>query len=131
MIIKRFLLVLVALVALQAVVFLVWYRDVLALRRPVTELASDPAAFRDTADRVLNRSSLTRRQLETLVDGAIRAKDAATEEAALRRIVEQSPSEEAARVRLAELLRRQGRLDEAARLYTEILERPVADGGDR
>lgn len=131
MTIRRFVMVLVALVALQAAAFGVWYRDLLRLRRPVAELASDPAAFRDTAGRVLTRSSLTRRQLETLVDGATRAKDAAIQEAALRRIVEQDPEDESARVRLAEVLRRQGRLDEAARLYAGILEQPTADGSGR
>jgi hypothetical protein len=128
---KRFAVILAVLLTVQAGAFGYFYRDLLRLREPAGTLASDPRAFEQAANRALTRTALTRRHLETIADGASRVRDAATEQAALRRLVEAYPDDTAVRLRYAESLRLAGRLREAEDMYTSVLQRPATAGARR
>jgi hypothetical protein len=114
-----------ALVA-QTVAFAVMYRDLLQLRRPAGQLASDPAAFRTNAESALAREALTRPYLEKIAAVAARTGDHDLELRALDRLRALHPLEEATALRLADARRRAGLLSGAEVLYRELLDRTAA-----
>ena len=119
--------VLLALVAGEAGVFLWKHGDVVSLSRPADALAADPR-FAETAHRVLAQPDVTRRVLERIADVAARRSDSALQLQAITRIAAVAPGDRHVQLRLAEALRRDGRLDDAAVVYRALLTPPGVPG---
>lgn len=117
--------VVLALVAGETAVFLWANGDVVSLSRPADELAADPH-FAATAQRVLAAPAVTRRVLERIADVAARRSDSALQLQAITRIAAVAPGDRHVQLRLADALRRDGRLDDAAVLYRALLTPPAA-----
>lgn len=119
--------VVLALVVGEAGVFLWKNGDVVSLNRPADTLAADPH-FTATAHRVLAQPEVTRRVLERIADVAARRSDSALQLQAITRIAAVAPGDRHVQLRLADALRRDGRLDAAAVLYRSLLTPPGAGG---
>ena len=119
--------VVLALVAGETGVFLWRNSDVVSLSRPADALAADPR-FAETAHRVLAQPHATRRVLERIADVAARRSDSALQLQAITRIAAVAPGDRHVQLRLADALRRDGRLDEAADLYRALLTPPDVPG---
>lgn len=122
MTVRRFLLVFVTGVLLQASVFAVYYNDLLFLRQPVALIAMGPRdTFVKHAAHALGRTTLTMEHLETIAEAAEAFHLPDVEIRALERRVKDDPVDESARLRLADALRRAGRYGRAEQIYVEIL----------
>ena len=119
---KRFLIGLVAALVLQAGVF-AWYQaDLLYLRRPVNEIVNDGLeTFTRQATKALSRDRLTRQHLDTMAEAAEQLGATDIEIEALTRRMTKDPLNRHVKMRLADTLRRAGRLDRAEALYSEAL----------
>lgn len=119
---RRLALVAVLAFAVQGVVFTYYYEDLLFLRQPADQVASAPAdVFRRHALAALDRSRLTRRHLETIAAAAQRQHARDIELAALQRLALEHRDDLWIRLRLADVLRRSGRLEEAEAIYLGVL----------
>lgn len=128
MTIKRFLLVFAVGVLLQASVFAVYYNDLLFLRQPVALIAiGSRDTFTAHAAHALGRAKLTTQHVETIAAAAQAFHLPDLEVRALERRVKDDPDNEAARLRLADALRRAGQYDRAEALYIELLGNPKAN----
>lgn len=126
--IKRFMLIFLVGVALQATVFAVYYDDLLYLRQPVATLVQAPRdTFERRATRALTRRRLTAKHLETIAAAAAALHLPHLEVRALERRLEAEPSDAALRLRLADALRRDGQLDRAEHLYLDLLQTSARD----
>lgn len=130
MVLKRFLWVMLAAFVVQGVLFSYSYRDLLVLRSPASVLAASPDTFRHVATQALQRPVLTRRHLETLANAANLTGDLSIEVTARQRLWQLSPGETHLGLELADSLRRARRLDEAQRIYQQLLG-PTLAGGTR
>ncbi len=119
---RRFLTMLALALLLQGTVFAIYYDDLLFLRRPLPEIvAGAPDVFADHADAALGRSRVTVKHLDTIAGGAEAFGLHEVEVTALERRVEATPTDRAVRLRLADALRRAGRLADAEAIYVDIL----------
>lgn len=119
---RGFLCALGAALLLQGTVFAIYYDDLLFFRRPLPEIIQGPReTFVRHAEAALTRSRLTMRHLDTIAEGAGAFELRAIEVAALERRVTANPSDLGTQLRLADALRRAGRLDESERVYLDIL----------
>ncbi len=127
MTIKRFLLVFAVGVLLQASVFAVYYNDLLFLRQPVSLIAmGSRETFTAHATHALGRAKLTTQHVETIAAAAQAFHLPDLEVRALERRVKDDPDNEAARLRLADALRRAGQYGRAETIYIELLASPKA-----
>ena len=117
------LLVFVALAAVAEFAAFEWrYQDLIFLARPTQALAlAPPETMARYVRTALARPRLTRTSLERLVTIAAAREDHATAIAALQRIVESTPRDLHVRLRLADVLRQDGRLDDARRHYQDVI----------
>lgn len=121
MILKRFFLLLLVAVAAQGAWFAYHYSDLLALRSSASDLAASPDHFRTVAAQAMQRPELTRHHLETLADAAKITGDIEIEVTARQRLWESYSSEQHLGLQLADALRRAKRLDDAERVYQQLL----------
>jgi DNA-binding SARP family transcriptional activator len=129
---RHFVLLLGLAVATQAAVFNRYYTDLLYLRQPVTVLAQGPVdEFRAQARSALGRQGLTRHHLDTIAETARRNGQTDIEVRALEQLAELHSADTAIALRLADALRRNGRLEEADRVYQRILAEADAQAGRR
>lgn len=124
MTLPRFAAALVVALLLQAAVFAWRYDDLLYLDRPVVVAASAPDTFARHASEALSRPRLTRRHLDTIADAAERFGASSYEVQALQRRLEMDPANSRVKLRLADALRRAGKLKEAEELYLGVLNAP-------
>ena len=130
MTIRKLILALVMALLAQAGLFAWRYRDLIYLRQPVPAIAKgDGAAFERQATEALARERLTRHHLDTIAEAAAGFGQSKHEIEALRRRLEQDPSDVQIRLRLADALRRAGEFQQAETLYVDVLRR--LGGGDR
>ena len=121
----RFFSALVVALIVQAGVFALRYDDLLYLRRAPDAIGKDaPSTFAVNAAQALARPDLTRQHLDTIADAARRLGESAFEVRALERRLEMDPMDHQVRLRLADALRRAGRLEEAEAMYLDVA-RPV------
>lgn len=121
---RRLALVVVMTLAVQGLVFAYYYEDLLFLRQAVDVVASAPdEVFREHALAALKRTRLTRRHLETIAAAAQRQHSVDIEVQALQRLALEYRQDASMRLRLADGLRRAGRLAEAEAIYLELLDR--------
>ena len=119
---RRFLLVLAAGVALEAAVFAVYYDDLIYLRQPVGAIAAGSReVFIRHATDALQRPKLTVQHLKTLAAGAQLLRLHHIEVTALERLAEASPTDRPTRLRLGDALRRAGELTRAEAVYVDVL----------
>jgi hypothetical protein len=122
MMLRRFLLVLAAGVALEAAVFAAYYDDLIYLRQPLGAIAAgERGAFLHHATDALRRPKLTMQHLETLAAGAQLLRLHHIEVQALERLVHANPSDRSTRLRLGDALRRAGELTRAEAVYVGLL----------
>ena len=120
--IRRFLVVLVVALLLQATAFAIHYDDLLFLRRPIPEIVGgSKATFISHAETALGRRRLTVKHLDAIADAAGTFGLIDMEVTALERRVVATPSDRAARLRLADALRRAKRFAEAESIFLDIL----------
>lgn len=118
---KRLLIVMVAATVVQVIAFRYMHRDLFWLDQPAA--AHAPVAMtRQTAEATLARPRLSRRHAEALVRATDRDGLRDLHLAALFRLAQDHPGDPEVMLRLAEALRQQGRLDEAARQFSRVLE---------
>jgi hypothetical protein len=123
MTIRRFVLIFIAGLALQATVFAIRYDDLIYLRRPAGEIASSsPEAFERYATSALDRQELTLTHLDTIAVAARSMRMPDLEVRALERYALGMPGDDGARLRLADALRRAGEYDRAETIYLAVLE---------
>lgn len=126
---KRFLVVMALALLLQGTVFAIYYDDLLFFRQPMSEITSGSVeSFADYAASALDRSHLTVKHLDTIAAGALSFGLRDVEVAALQRRLLAAPADRSGRLRLADALRRAGRLAEAEAIYLDIL---ASTGGGR
>lgn len=116
----------------EAVLFAVWNRDVLSVRRQFhepTASASSRDDFARSALDVLARPSVTRDTLERIAREAYVLRLSWIEVRALDAAARQSPDDVSLRLRLADALRRDGDYRRAELLYQSVLDDP--NGGGR
>jgi hypothetical protein len=119
---RRFLAMLAVALLLQGTVFAVYYDDLLFLRQPLPQITAGPAdTFAAHATAALERSRLTVRHLETIAGGAQAFELHDMEVTALERRLLLAPDDQSVRLRLADALRRAGRLADAEAIYLDIL----------
>ena len=119
---SRFLVALAIAMLLQGSVFAVQYRDLMYFRQPASAIVrDDPATFEANAHAALTRRKLTRHHLDTIATAAERFGKPDIQISALERRLELDPKEAHIRLQLGDALRRAGRLDEAERLYTDVI----------
>ena len=119
---RKLLIGFVLALGLQGTVFAWQYRDLLYLRQPAAAIEREGRdSFVRNALSALSRNTLTRRHLDTIVDGAAHFNTPAIEIRALIRRSELDPSDARIRMRLGDALRRAGQFDAAERVYNEIL----------
>jgi len=122
MTVKRFLLVFVVGVLLQASVFAVYYNDLLFLRQPVALIAiGSEDTFTRHAAHALGRTKLTAQHVETIAGAAQAFHLTDLEIRALERRVKDDPINESARLRLADAFRRAGQFARAEQIYLDLL----------
>jgi hypothetical protein len=120
--IRRFLVALVVALLLQATAFAIYYDDLLFLRRPLPEIVGgSKETFAGHAGTALGRNRLTVRHLDVIAAAAEAFGLIDLEVAALERRVLATPSDDAARLRLADTLRRAKRFAEAESIFLDIL----------
>jgi hypothetical protein len=119
---RRFLTMMVVALVLQGTVFAVYYDDLLFLRQPLPQITAGPVeTFTSHAAAALGRRRLTVRHLETIAGGAQAFELHDLEVTALERRLTVTSGDQAVRLRLADALRRAGRLADAESMYLDIL----------
>lgn len=121
--IRRLVAAFIIAVILEAAAFAMYFDDLLYLRQsPEAIAAGSIDTFERHAADALRRDRLTARHLETLAAAARAFGRLDLEVEALERRARQASTDPAVRLRLADALRRAGRLGEAEQLYLEILD---------
>ena len=107
---------------LQSGVFAWRYSDLLYLGQSESVIAnSSPDTFAANAEAALDRTTLTRRHLDTIAGVAKKFKESGIEVRALRRRLELDARDEQIRIQLADALRRSGAIAESEALYRDVL----------
>jgi hypothetical protein len=120
--IPRFVLALGIGLAMQGTVFVVYYDDLLYLRRGASALSTaETTTFVTMAERALSRRSLTVTHIETLAQAAREQHLMDIEVRALERGILLQPDDIGSRLRLADALRRSGDLARAEAIYEGVL----------
>ena len=115
-------------VIVEAAAFAIYFDDLLYLRRSPDVIAADSIdTFERHAADALRRDRITARHLETLAAAARAFGRLDLEVEALERRARQASTDPAVTLRLADALRRAGRLGEAEQLYLEVLERTTGE----
>jgi hypothetical protein len=128
--VRPFLVALAAGVVIQGGVMAVRYDDLLYLRQPVARMMHDDrATFTRHASRALERTSLTRRHLESIADVAQSFGDHTLEVQATERRLTLDPDDVWVRLRYADTLRRAGNFPAAEREFLIVLQH--AEGRQR
>ena len=119
---QRFLLVFTTVLVLQSGVFAWQYRDLLYFQQTVAAIRTDqPESFVTHAQTALSRKKLTRQHLDTIAVAADGFGKRDIEIQALERRLELDPEDVQVKLRVADALRRAGRLDDAERMYGDLL----------
>jgi hypothetical protein len=122
MTLRRFMLLFLAAVLVEAGVFALSYDDLLFLRRPAGQILSQSETeFVEQANAALDRETLTTAHLETIAGAAQGFGMPALEVRALRRLTVTRPTDVGARLRLADALRRAGDFPRAEQEYLAVL----------
>jgi hypothetical protein len=120
---RRLLLLVLAATVLEFAAFRYLHRDLFAIDAPAA--AQAPVAnTRQQAEAALARPYLSRHHAEALVAATDRQGLIDLHVAALARLVRDNPGDVSVMLRYADGLRRQGRLDEAARVFARVAEAP-------
>ncbi|MGV3516496.1 MAG: hypothetical protein ACO1TH_05370 [Luteitalea sp.] len=120
---RRLLLLVLAATVLEFAAFRYLHRDLFSIDAPAA--AQAPVAdTRQQAEAALARPYLSRHHAEALVAATDRPGLIDLHVAALARLVRDNPGDVSVMLRYADGLRRQGRLDEAARLFARVAEAP-------
>lgn len=116
---RRLLLVLLVATVLEVVAFRYLHRDLFSIDTPAA--AHSPVTdTREQAQASLARPYLSRHHTEALVAATDRNGLTDLHVAALARLVRDNPGDASVLLRYADGLRRQGRLDEAARVFARV-----------
>ena len=122
MTVKRFACILAAALTLQGAVFAICYRDLLYLRRPVSDIvAAPPELFVRHATQALERRQLTAGHLETIASAAAVLQQPSLEVRALQRRQQLDRADRSVRLRLADALRRAGDYAQAEHIYLDLM----------
>jgi hypothetical protein len=118
---KRFLTFIVVGVAVETLAFAYVHADALALTTgwPFWETRAD--LFEQRADRLLRGHPVTRKEVEAIATQARVLDDPALEARALGMFSDKEPTDRNLRLRYADALRRAGKLQDARRVYTDLL----------
>jgi hypothetical protein len=128
MTIRRLVAAFIIAIILEGAAFAIYFDDLLYLRQsPEVIAAGRPEIFERHAADALGRDRLTARHLETLAAAARAFGRYDLEVQALERRAGQTSTDAALTLRLADALRRAGRLGEAERLYLQLLEPATGD----
>jgi len=120
--IRRFVLILGAALLLQGTAFAIYYDDLLFLRQPLPRITAGSAdSFARHARAALDRPKLTVKHLDTMTDAAVTFGLHDLEVAALERRADATPGDWRVRAKLADALRRSGRLAQAEAIYLDLL----------
>jgi len=122
MTLPKFFVTLGLVMLLQSGVFAWRYSDLLYLAQAESVIAnSSPETFAQNADAALERTTLTRRHLDTIAAVAKKFNQPSFEVRALWRRVDLDPRDEQIKLQLADALRRSGALAESEALYRDVL----------
>lgn len=132
MTLRRLFVALAILTCVEGALFIAVNRDLVYLSQTRARLADAPAATFDArAEQAMARDRLSRRHLETIADVSARRGDAGLNLRALERLAREYPADTGVTGRLADALRRGGRLEEAEALYRRMLPAPGVPDGSR
>lgn len=122
MTLPKFFVTLGLITLLQSGVFAWRYSDLLYLAQAESVIAnSSPETFAQNAEAALERTTLTRRHLDTIATVARKFNQPGFEVRALWRRVDLDPRDEQIKLQLADALRRSGALAESEALYRDVL----------
>jgi hypothetical protein len=122
--IRRLVAAFIIAVLIESAAFAIYFDDLLYLRQsPEVVAAGSIETFERHATDALGRDRLTARHLETMAAAARAFGRYDFEVRALERRAQQTSTDPTLKLRIADALRRAGRLGEAERLYLEVLER--------
>lgn len=113
---------------IEGAAFTIWFDDLLYLRQPPEVIAAGPLdTFERHAADALRRDRLTAHHLETMAAAARAFGRYDLEVHALERRARQTSTDPALQLRIADALRRAGRLGEAEQIYLDVLERATGE----
>ena len=122
--IRRLVAAFIVAVIIEAATFAILFDDLLYLRQPPDVIAAGPfETFERHAADALRRDKLTAQHLETMAAAARAFGRYDLEVRALERRAQQTSTDPTVKLRVADALRRAGRLGEAEQLYLDVLER--------
>ena len=124
----RFLAIIVVGVLAETLAFTYVHRDVLALTTDWPVADRSASAFQARADRVLQKPKVTRAQVEAIATQARNFSLPAVEARALGQYGSKHPADRALRLRQADALHRAGDLQQAKRVYLDLLTDTSAGG---
>jgi hypothetical protein len=126
--IRRLVAAFIVAVIIEGATFAILFDDLLYLRQPPDVIAAGPVdTFERHAADALRRDKLTAQHLETMAAAARAVGRYDLEVQALERRAQQTSTDLAAKLRVADALRRAGRLGEAEQLYLDVLERAAGE----
>ena len=126
--IRRLVAAFIVAVIIEAATFAILFDDLLYLRQPPDVITAGPlATFERHAADALRRDKLTAQHLETMAAAARAFGRYDLEVHALERRAQQASTDPTVKLRVADALRRAGRLGEAEQLYLEVLERAAGE----
>ena len=124
----RFFALIVIGVLVETLAFTYFHHDVLALTAELPVADRSASAFEARADRVLQKPGVTRAQVEAIATQARTLSLPSVEARALGEYGNKHPEDRALRLRQAEALHRAGDLQQAKRVYLELLAGRAAGG---
>jgi hypothetical protein len=126
--IRRLVAAFIVAVIIEAATFAILFDDLLYLRQPPDVITAGPLeTFERHAADALRRDKLTAQHLETMAAAARAFGRYDLEVHALERRAQQTSTDPTVKLRVADALRRAGRLGEAEQLYLEVLERAAGE----
>jgi hypothetical protein len=130
MTLKRLIVALAVLVLVEGALFVSLNWDLVYLSQSRARLEADPVdRFRDGAERALARQRLSRRHLETIADVSAKRSESILNLRSLSRLAVEYPADAGVVERLADALRRAGRVDEAEAMYRRLLRASASTTG--
>ena len=126
--IRRLVAAFIVAVIIEAATFAIMFDDLLYLRQPPEAIAAGSLeTFERHASDALRRDRLTAHHLETMAAAARAFGRYDLEVHALERRAQQTSTDPTVQLRVADALRRAGRLGEAEQLYLDVLERAARE----